>query len=73
MAVPEGEMMTVQEAAGYLGVSRFKLARLIRDGELTTYTTPLDRRQRLVRRRDLDALKGRYEPSEGTQDTHAAA
>ncbi len=71
--MPGSEMLTVQEAAEYLGVSRFKLARLIRDGELVTYTTPLDRRQRLLRLSDLDALKERYEPAEGAPDTHAAA
>jgi len=57
------DLLTVQQAAEYLGVSRFKLARLIADGELTTFTTPLDRRRKLVKQGDLDALKERVQPS----------
>ncbi len=67
------DVMTVQEAATYLGVSRFKLARLIRDGELRAYVTPLDKRRRLIKRADLDALKGNIRMAEGPQDTRAAA
>ncbi len=67
------DVMTVQDAADYLGVSRFKLARLIRDGELRAYVTPLDKRRRLIKRADLDALKNSVRPTEGPQDTRAAA
>ena len=49
--------MTLTEAAELLGVSRFKISRLIRDGELRAFVSPLDRRQRLVRRSDVEALK----------------
>ncbi len=67
------EALTVQQAAEYLKVSRFKMARLIRDGEVPTFTTPLDRRRRLVRRSDLDALKTRMVPEGAPRYTHAAA
>jgi len=66
-------VMGVQEAAEYLRVSRFKMARLIRDGEVPTFTTPLDRRRKLVRRSDLDALKTRIVPGEGPAYTRTAA
>ena len=61
--VKEAGLMTVKEAADYLGVSRFKMARLIRDGEIATFVTPLDRRRKLIRRTDLDELRVRVRPA----------
>ena len=58
------ELMTLTEAAESLGVSRFKISRLIRDGELRAFVSPLDRRQRLVRRTDVEALKQQLVPVE---------
>jgi excisionase family DNA binding protein len=51
------EFLTLTEAAEELGVSRFKMSRLIRDGELQVFVSPLNRRQKLVRRGDLAPLK----------------
>ena len=51
------DFVTLVEAADELGVSRFKISRLIRDGELRAYVSPLNRKQKLVRRGDLAALK----------------
>ncbi len=62
-------ILTSQEAAAYLGVSRFKGARLIREGDLPT---PLDGRTPLVRREDLDALKTRHTPAADSPYTRAA-
>jgi excisionase family DNA binding protein len=49
--------MTLVEAAETLGVSRFKVSRLIRDGELRAFVSPLNRRQKLVRRDDVEVLR----------------
>jgi excisionase family DNA binding protein len=56
--------MTLTAAAEALDVSRFKISRLIRDGELKAFVSPLDRRQRLVRRSDVEALKQKLVPVE---------
>jgi excisionase family DNA binding protein len=58
------DLMTLTGAAEALGVSRFKMSRLIRDGQLQAFVSPLDRRQRLVRRVDVEALKRQFEPVE---------
>lgn len=50
------EFITLQEAEAILGVSRFTIWRLIKDGELTAYQAPADRRRKLVRREDVEAL-----------------
>lgn len=63
------ELMTMQEAAESLGVSRFKMGRLVRDGLIQAYVSPLDRRQKLVRRRDVDALRSAVEPIDPEQTT----
>ncbi len=51
------EFISLQEAAEVLEVSRFTLWRLIRDGQLTAYQSSSDRRRKLVRREDVEALK----------------
>ena len=58
------QFLTLSAAAEALDVSRFKVSRLIRDGELQAFVSPLDRRQRLVRRGELEALKRRLIPHE---------
>ncbi len=52
-----GEFMTLQEAADELQVSRFTLWRLLKDGKLPAYQSEVDRRRKLVRREDVEALK----------------
>jgi len=59
------DFVTLTEAADELGVSRFKMSRLIRDGELRAYVSPLNRKQKLVRRRDLEALREPVEVDAG--------
>lgn len=51
------EYVTMGEAQELLGVSRFKLWQLVKEGVLPTFTSPLDRRQKLIRRDDLDRLR----------------
>jgi excisionase family DNA binding protein len=50
------------EAARMLGVSHTKLWRLVRDGTLSAQENPLDRRVKLIRREDVERLKGQGEP-----------
>lgn len=55
----ESPYMTVSEARDFLGVSKKKIASLIEDGVLTTEPNPLDKRSKLVRRQDVEALKAK--------------
>lgn len=56
------DFMTLSEAAESLGVSRFKMSRLVRDGALSAFVSPLDKRQRLVRRLEVEGLKRQLVP-----------
>jgi excisionase family DNA binding protein len=56
------EYVRISDAADLLGVTRFRVSKLVRDGVLAAYTSPLDRRSRLVRRADVEALRNRVEP-----------
>jgi excisionase family DNA binding protein len=49
--------LTMQEAADELGVTRFTISRLVRAGTLAAYASPLNRRQKLVKREDIEALR----------------
>ncbi len=69
--MPE-DLITLTEAAEQLGVSRFKISRLVRDGALQAYTSVLDKRQRLVRQADVDALRNEVVPVEADQSKAAA-
>ena len=53
------ELMTVGEARAFLRVSKNKMAELIHDGVLVTERDPLDKRIRLVKRADVEALAER--------------
>jgi len=50
------DFLTLQEAADVMGVSRFKLWRLVRDGKLVAHQSERDRREKLVRRADVEAV-----------------
>ena len=58
------EYLKMKEAAEYLGVSRVKIWRLIRDGRLKAYTDPRDERTTLVKKEDLEQFLG-VRPREG--------
>ncbi len=51
-----GEYMTIGEAAEALGVSRGTVWRRIKAGELDVFQSQADRRERLVRRADIEAM-----------------
>ncbi|MEJ7616609.1 MAG: hypothetical protein WKF30_06495 [Pyrinomonadaceae bacterium] len=51
------EWMTTSKATAFLGISTKTMARLIREGIISTYSHPLDRRIKLVRIADVDLLK----------------
>jgi hypothetical protein len=54
--VAESEYMTATEARLLLGISKGKLAQLIRERVLVVEPTLLDKRAKLIRRADVEAL-----------------
>lgn len=56
MAEEQSEYMSVAEARDVLGVSKTTMTTMLKDGRLTAKENPLDKRQRLVRREDVEAL-----------------
>jgi excisionase family DNA binding protein len=50
------DFVTISEAARIAGVPRSTIYRRIAEGALRTYTSPLNRRVRLVKRADLATL-----------------
>jgi hypothetical protein len=56
------ELMTAGEARALLGISSRKLAELIRDGALATVPDPLDKRLKMVKRAEVEALAKRARP-----------
>lgn len=59
-------LLTVTQAATLLKTSRIKIIELIKDGTLAVSTSPLDRRVRLVRREDVEAIR-RVDPASPPQ------
>lgn len=53
------EFMTIAEARDFLGIGNKKMAQLLKDGELAAVPDPLDKRSKLVKRSDVEALKAR--------------
>lgn len=51
------DLIMVSEARKLLGVSRIKIAELIRDGYIRYFPYPLDKRVKLVSRSEVLALK----------------
>jgi len=49
------DFITIGTARERLGVSKPKMAQLIRDGLFPVYVNPLDRREKLVRWADVEA------------------
>lgn len=50
------DYVPLMQAAEYLGVSRVKLAQLVKEGLIPYVTSPLDKRVKLFKRADLDVL-----------------
>ena len=55
--MPTDAFVTMSEAQEILGVSRFKIWQLVKEGKLPTFRSELDRREKLIRRSDLDAIR----------------
>jgi excisionase family DNA binding protein len=53
------QVLTVKEAAEFLGVTRAKVSRMMKDRELAYTIDPLDKRIRLISVDDLQALLDR--------------
>ena len=53
------EMLTVGEAAEYLGVSRTKVWTMVKEGVLMAAQNPLDKREHLIPLHDLQQLRNR--------------
>lgn len=64
MTAKKGGTMTVAEAQRELGVSKVKVAQLIREGLLHATPDPLDKRSKLIPRAEVDALKARSRGAE---------
>jgi excisionase family DNA binding protein len=50
-------MLTLGEAAEFLGVSRKKMWSLVKEKVISPHTSPLDRRKKLFKKSDLEKLK----------------
>ena len=55
----DAEYMTVAEARDYLGVSKRKITQFVEDGTLPSELNIFDKRSKLVRRADVEALKAK--------------
>ena len=51
------ETVTITEAARRLGVSRNKVGTMVRDGQLTAWQNPLDKRERLIPLQSIEELR----------------
>lgn len=58
------DLMTLNDASEYLGVSRMKLWRLMKEGKLTAITNELDNREKLIAKSELDVLRSRSPKTE---------
>lgn len=54
--------MTVSQARVFLGVNKVKMAQLIRERQLPTKTSIYDKRMKLLRRADIEALARELRP-----------
>jgi hypothetical protein len=59
MADTESELISVAEAQRILGISKTRMAQVIREGLLVAEQNPLDRRGKLLRRDEVEALARR--------------
>lgn len=67
MSEEETELVTIAEARRILGVSKPRMAEILRDGLLATEENLLDKRSKLVKRADVEALarkSGRHPKNE---------
>jgi excisionase family DNA binding protein len=65
------DFLTLQQAADLMRVHRITVWRLVRDGKLRMYQSETNRRVKLVRRADVDALM-RPRPIDDAEGKEAA-
>ena len=70
MLVMTDEYVTVREAGELLGVSKVKMAQLLRDGVLSAQESVLDRRVKLILRADVERLAKQLRPSRRDDQAH---
>lgn len=51
------EYLSLKEAREYLGISKPKMRRLIKEAVISVYSDQRDKRKRLVRREDIERLR----------------
>lgn len=52
----ESGFVTMTEAAAVLGISRATMWRRVKGGEIEAHESQIDRRRKLIRKRDVEAL-----------------
>jgi excisionase family DNA binding protein len=67
------DLLTLNDAAEYLGVSRMKLWRLMKEGKLTAVINELDNREKLISKMELDALKSKAPKNDRQQNLNPLA
>ena len=66
------EFVTMREAQDILGVSNFTVWQMVKDGRLRAFRSEVDRRKKLIRRADLEALMA-PKSGQGSQSEKTAA
>lgn len=51
------DYITLREAREFLGISKNKIAKMVKDGTVKTIPDPLDSRVKLVKKVDIERLK----------------
>ena len=57
MSEPEEVYLTTTEATKQLGISPYKMARLLKEGTLRWYPDPLNQRAKLIKQVDVEQLR----------------
>jgi excisionase family DNA binding protein len=68
----EDEFVTMREAQEILDVSNYTMWKMVKDGRVEAFQSGVDRRRKLIRRSDLEALK-QPRPIEELQSLKMAA
>ncbi len=57
------EYLNIQEAAGELGITRRRLWQMVKDGQIEAVTNPLDRREKLIARSEVERFRPFIRPA----------
>ncbi len=68
----EEQFVTMKEAQEILGISNYTMWKMVKDGRVKAYQSGVDRRRKLIRKSDLEAIK-RARPIEEMQGPKIAA